>query len=113
MSPAGRPRVLAPAEMRKVRRDPRFRAAVEARCPDPSWRTGGLCLQQDPELFFPHAAQDPQPAVEICQRCPVLGPCLATARETGACDGVWGATTVDERRTMRGAWLAGTPDTPR
>ncbi|HEU0129523.1 MAG TPA: WhiB family transcriptional regulator [Mycobacteriales bacterium] len=94
----------APEAIRRVRRDPRFRAAVEHRIPEAQWRSRGECLRHDPELFFPNAAEDPVAALEICSTCTVLGPCLAAALDAGECDGVWGATTPEERRTMRAAW---------
>ncbi|HVE97784.1 MAG TPA: WhiB family transcriptional regulator [Mycobacteriales bacterium] len=90
---------------RVVRRDPRFRAAQEKRIPEPDWRSRGECLRHDPETFFPNAAEDPAPAIEICRSCTVVGPCLAAALDSGECDGVWGATTPEERRTMRDVWL--------
>ena len=94
----------APDLVRRVRRDARFRAAADHRVPDPSWRSKGACLQHDPETFFPNAAEDPAPALEICRTCTVLGPCLAAALDSGECDGVWGATTPEERRPMRDVW---------
>ncbi len=95
----------APDAMRRVRRDPRYRAAVDHRIPEPQWRSQGECLRHDPELFFPNAAEDPSPALEVCGSCAVVGPCLAAALDAGDCDGVWGATTPEERRLMREAWL--------
>ena len=94
----------APEAVRRVRRDPRFRAALRDRIPEPQWRSQGECLQHDPELFFPNAAEDPGDALKICGTCAVAGPCLAAALDAGECDGVWGATTPDERRAMRQAW---------
>ena len=95
----------APDITRVIRRDPRFRAAQVQRVPEPDWRSRGECLRYDPETFFPNAAEDPAPAVEICRTCSVLGPCLAAALDSGECDGVWGATTPEERRTMRDVWM--------
>ena len=91
--------------LRVVRRDPRFRAAQGERVPEPDWRSRGECLRHDPETFFPNAAEDPAPAIAICRTCQVLGPCLAAALDSGECDGVWGATTPEERRTMRDVWV--------
>lgn len=91
---------------RQVRRDIRFRQAMAARTVAVDWRSEGLCLRHDPELFFPNAAEDPAPALAICRTCPVAGPCLAAALEAGECDGVWGGTTPDERRRMRQVWVA-------
>jgi len=100
---------VAPDLARRVRRDPRFRAAASHRVPEPHWRTHGECLRHDPEIFFPNAAEDPTPAVRICRTCPVQAPCLAAALDTGECDGVWGATTPDERRAMRPVWVGQLP----
>jgi hypothetical protein len=94
----------APEAVKQVRRDPRFRAAVDHRIPEPQWRSRGECLRHDPELFFPNAAEDPADALRVCSTCEVLGPCLAAALDAGECDGVWGATTPEERRAMRAAW---------
>lgn len=93
-----------PNAARTARRDPRFRAALEHRIPEAQWRSRGECLRHDPELFFPNAADDPGVALRICGGCSVAGPCLAAALDAGECDGVWGATTPDERRLMRAAW---------
>ena len=94
----------APDAVRRVRRDPRFRAALDHRIPEQQWRSRGECLRHDPELFFPNAAEDPTDALKICGTCEVVGPCLAAALDSGECDGVWGATTPEERRAMRAAW---------
>ena len=94
----------APDAVRRVRRDPRFRAALDARIPEAQWRSRGECLRHDPEIFFPNAAEDPADALKICGTCTVVGACLAAALDSGECDGVWGATTPEERRAMRAAW---------
>src|SRR5579859_3391524 len=99
-------RTLHPDAARRARRDPRFREAVVHRVPEPQWRSRGECLRHDPELFFPNAAEDPTPAIQICRGCPVLGPCLAAALDSGECDGVWGATTPEDRRPMRDVWFS-------
>ncbi len=98
--------VLDPADVRRVRRDPRFRLALSERIADPDWRARGLCLHADPESFFPSPTEDPGPALAVCTRCPVRGACLAAALDAGDSDGVWGGTTVEERRQMRPVWLA-------
>jgi hypothetical protein len=96
--------VLTVDDVRRVRRDDRFRDAVRSGVPEPGWRAKGLCVRHDPEVFFPATTDDPAHAVGICHGCSVRGACLATALEVGDCDGVWGATTPRERRTMRQVW---------
>ena len=69
------------------------------------WRHAALCRDEDPELFFPigtagPAATQVEAAKLVCQRCPVVEPCLTWALETGQDAGVWGATSEDERRAL-------------
>ena len=96
---------LAPSVVESVRQDPRYRGAVTHRSMHAHWRSRGLCLQYDPELFFPHPAEDPSPALVVCRRCPVQAECLAGALTAGEVEGIWGATTPDERQVMRRVWV--------
>jgi WhiB family transcriptional regulator, redox-sensing transcriptional regulator len=69
------------------------------------WRDYAACRDVDPDLFFPlgtSGASLPQieEAKQICRTCPVCGPCLRWALQSGDA-GVWGGTTEDERRTHR------------
>jgi hypothetical protein len=104
-----RPITLDADGLRRIRRDTRFQAALDARVmhvPEPRWRSNGLCLRADPEIFFPGSHDDPNPALAVCHRCPVSAACLAAALDAGDCDGVWGGTTASERRMMRQAWVS-------
>jgi WhiB family redox-sensing transcriptional regulator len=70
------------------------------------WRHHAACRDMDPELFFPlgtSGASLPQieEAKQICRTCPVCRPCLRWALDSGDA-GVWGGTTDDERRSLRG-----------
>ncbi len=72
-----------------------------------TWRDRAACLDADPDLFFPVGTTGPAlrqvaEAKAICQACPVREPCLAWALGQGIL-GVWGGTTEDERRAIRGA----------
>lgn len=69
------------------------------------WRHRALCRDEDPELFFPIATTGPgaaqvAAAKVVCQRCPVVEPCLTWALETGQDSGVWGGTSEDDRRLL-------------
>lgn len=60
------------------------------------------CAYEDPELFFPvsTALAAAEPAIEVCRSCRFVRPCLAYAL-THQEEGVWGATTADQRRALR------------
>ncbi|MFK0120833.1 WhiB family transcriptional regulator [Streptomyces sp. NPDC090994] len=72
------------------------------------WRDLGLCLREDPDLFFPIGSADSglsavqtDEAKAVCRRCPVAERCLAWAVEAGPVEGIWGGTTEGERRALR------------
>ncbi|WP_210571983.1 WhiB family transcriptional regulator [Streptomyces sp. GESEQ-4] len=72
------------------------------------WRVRGLCLSEDPDLFFPIGSINSGPATlqadeakSVCRHCPVTRQCLAWAVEMGPVEGIWGGTTEGERRAMR------------
>jgi WhiB family transcriptional regulator, redox-sensing transcriptional regulator len=73
--------------------------AVERR----DWWESAACLEADPELFFPVAANGPAMdeiarAKEVCAECRVRRQCLQFALATRQMHGVWGGTTEDERQ---------------
>ena len=79
---------------------------------DTNWRDAAACRNADPDLFFPvgttgDAVEDTEAAIALCRRCPVREECLEFAMVTNQRDGVWGATSEEDRRRMRSAWLAG------
>lgn len=63
------------------------------------WVNDALCLQVDPEIFFPENRDyaTTNTAKTICGKCPVRTDCLAYALETHTRDGIWGGLTPDER----------------
>ncbi|MHB1964223.1 MAG: WhiB family transcriptional regulator [Acidimicrobiales bacterium] len=98
----------------------RLRARVAARAPehpgagpiaallavvgsvDRSWHGRAACRGMTGTMFPLAPDRRPPaygPAIAICARCPVVGPC----RTAGASerDGVWGATTPADRRSRR------------
>ncbi|MEV5840365.1 WhiB family transcriptional regulator [Streptomyces sp. NPDC051985] len=71
------------------------------------WRVRGLCLREDPDLFFPIGSFNSGPvaiqtdaAKAVCRQCPVMEKCLAWAVDAGPIEGIWGGTTEGERRAM-------------
>lgn len=71
-----------------------------------NWMSRAACQQADPELFFPigtvtdQAARQVKAAKAVCGPCPVRVRCLSYALEAMP-EGIWGGTTVDERRAAR------------
>lgn len=71
-----------------------------------AWRDEAACLGADPDLFFPITVTGPlheasvRAARGICESCGVLQDCLQFALAEGIDDGIWAATTPEERRRM-------------
>jgi WhiB family redox-sensing transcriptional regulator len=66
------------------------------------WWDHAHCRYVEPEAFFPTRGHSPQPAIRICQTCPVKQPCLTYAlTRTERLPGVWGGTTEQQRAKMR------------
>ena len=75
------------------------------------WRCHAACRDTDPELFFPIGTTGPavdqiDAAKAVCMKCSALDACLVFALATNQESGVWGATSEEERRKLRKAWLA-------
>ncbi|MFD9394014.1 WhiB family transcriptional regulator [Streptomyces sp. NPDC060000] len=78
------------------------------------WRDQAACVGEDPEIFFPLSdiaapGTEASLARAVCRRCAVLIPCRDWALEHGEDDGIWGATTAAQRRTIRRATIEPTP----
>jgi WhiB family transcriptional regulator, redox-sensing transcriptional regulator len=64
------------------------------------WRNYGLCVGEDPEIFFPSHGNPGAKARAICTACPVRNECLSYA--TAADEfGIWGALDQQERRNLK------------
>jgi WhiB family redox-sensing transcriptional regulator len=75
-----------------------------------AWADRALCAEADPDAWFPDNGQNDRATIakRICARCPVRAECLEHAlagADTwhGIAFGIWGGTTVQERRTLRRA----------
>jgi WhiB family redox-sensing transcriptional regulator len=69
------------------------------------WMSHAACQGEDPELFFPVAAQGPalheiDAAKAVCGQCAVRLLCLSYALQTRQA-GIWGGTTWEERSATR------------
>lgn len=74
-----------------------------------------ICLTGDPDIFFPSLHEDPdnpqegdqakyvkavKHAKSLCRECQHVVPCLEYALHCDV-DGIWGATTKNERKRLR------------
>jgi len=72
-----------------------------------TWLNRAACVDEDPELFFPDgntglALVQTEQAKAVCHRCEVSAACLKWALDSGQDYGVWGGTSEDERRILKG-----------
>ena len=69
-----------------------------------AWMDRALCAQVDPDLFFPGKGDWAQAfrAKVVCRRCDVREKCLAYAVENQEMHGIWGGTTAEQRKRLRG-----------
>jgi len=72
-----------------------------------TWLDRAACVDEDPELFFPDgntglALVQTEQAKAVCHRCEVSAACLKWALDSGQDYGVWGGTSEDERRILKG-----------
>lgn len=70
------------------------------------WRSGGACMNADPDLFFPismtgRALEQIAKAKAICAGCAVRGKCLEFAQDHDSMYGIWGGTTLQDRQRLR------------
>jgi hypothetical protein len=64
---------------------------------------GAVCegvATADYDPFFPESREQEADALAMCSICPVRGPCLAFAVDTGQMFGIWGGRTQREVRRL-------------
>lgn len=67
----------------------------------PEWHNKAACRDRPKRIFFPERGETTKKAKEICQHCPVVNECLEDAlTQTGNLAGIWGGTSVGERRKI-------------
>jgi WhiB family transcriptional regulator, redox-sensing transcriptional regulator len=64
------------------------------------WHGRGLCVGEDPDVFFPSHSDPGTQARQICAACAVRDDCLRYAIDADEI-GVWGGLDQDERRSLR------------
>ena len=68
---------------------------------DLTWQDAALCLQVDPEIFFPEKGGSTRAAKRVCAACTARPECLEFALETDQPHGIWGGMSEPERRRLR------------
>jgi WhiB family transcriptional regulator, redox-sensing transcriptional regulator len=63
------------------------------------WHSWGLCVGEDPDVFFPSHGDPGTHAKEICVACPVRTDCLKYATDADEF-GIWGGLDQNERRNL-------------
>jgi WhiB family transcriptional regulator, redox-sensing transcriptional regulator len=71
-----------------------------------TWRDSAICVDEDPELFFPvgkgwGAKAQVERAKVVCRQCDVIKSCLRWAVESGQDAGVCGGLSANERHILR------------
>jgi hypothetical protein len=64
------------------------------------WGERGLCVGENPEIFFPSHGDPGEEARRICAACSVRTRCLEYSTEADEF-GVWGGLDQHERRALR------------
>jgi len=68
---------------------------------DLSWQRDALCLQTEPELFFPKRGESPNQAKKICAKCDVGRECLHNALDHHPGEsGIAGGMSETERKKL-------------
>lgn len=73
----------------------------------PRWTERAVCLQTDPEAFYPGQGEPVEPAKELCRSCEVRLSCLARALDLADDWGIWGGFSAEGRAAVRRQLRAG------
>lgn len=76
----------------------REQPAVVAAAPSDDWMKDALCVQTDPEIFFPEKGGSTRDAKKICGQCAVRASCGTYADYQKEGFGVWGERSTKSRK---------------
>ena len=70
---------------------------------NPAWMDDAACASVGGDFWYPEVSKNGaiNAAIRICQQCPVKAECLDYALDRNERIGIWGGTTVNERKAMR------------
>lgn len=66
-----------------------------------AWRERALCVQIDPEIFFPEKGGSTRAAKKVCLSCDARSKCLEYALANDERFGIWGGLSERERRKLK------------
>ena len=66
----------------------------------PPWSAHAACRGLDAATFFPQTEEEAEAAKAVCRGCRVVESCLEHALGEREKEGVWGAHTEKERRSI-------------
>lgn len=69
--------------------------------PEP-WMKDAICVNTDPEAFYPEKGGSAREAKKVCTGCPARVACLEFAIRNNERWGIWGAKSERERRKIAG-----------
>ena len=68
-----------------------------------TWHDYAACREVDPDIFHPEKGESNRPAKQVCAGCFVREQCLDYALATDQEWGIWGGTSVHDRRRLKAA----------
>lgn len=71
--------------------------------PPPGWHADALCREYPDLSWFPERGDPVSPLKAVCARCLVAEECRTAAVTDPALLGIWGGTSLQERRVIRAA----------
>ncbi len=77
------------------------RAVYSGLADELEWTEDALCVQTDPELFFPEKGGSTREAKRVCMSCDARSACLDYALANDERFGVWGGLSERERRKLK------------
>ena len=63
-------------------------------------RAGAACAGMDTNIFYPIGTEGIAEAKAICNKCPIIQPCLQYALENDEIHGIWGGTSERKRKIL-------------
>jgi WhiB family redox-sensing transcriptional regulator len=81
--------------------EPSLPALIGPIIAEQEWRGESACRDLDPSLFFPDVNDwaGVAEACAVCVTCQVRAECLAFAKQTKTCDGIWGGELLERWKT--------------